>query len=240
MPAIAVIGTDGAGKTTIIRMLLESSALPFRYVYMGINIEASNFALPTTRFVAYLRRRRAKKSRNARPLSITPHDRLPPKRQLIDKLRAVARLINRLAEAWYRQLVSWCYQLRGYIVLYDRHFMFDFALPTADSQDQPLDKRLHSWCLTHFYPRPDLAVYLDAPAEVLFARKGEWGIQYLETRRQALLRQGVQTRNFVQVDVTQPLDAVYTEVLNHIMRFHERHYRSTNATVGPSTCPDKR
>jgi thymidylate kinase len=233
MAAIAIIGPDGAGKTTITRMLLASSSLPFKYVYMGINIDASNFALPTTRLAAYLKKRWG----NGLPASTTAH---PPtstrrdrKRQLISNLRAIARLVNRLADEWYRQMVSWSYQWRGYIVLYDRHFVFDFALDTAEGRNQPFDKRLHSWCLSHLYPRPDLTVYLDAPAEVLYARKGEWTIDNLESKRQTMLRQGSTLPNFIQVDAMQPLDVVYDEVLGHIMRFRTSRTQASHLTTEP-------
>ena len=143
------------------------------------------------------------------------------KRKRFRTLRVTGRVVNLLAEEWYRQLMSWSYQLRGYVVLYDRHFVFDFSLMAEDAQELTFSKWFHSWCIAHFYPRPDLVICLDAPAEVLFARKGEWDEQYLETRRQALLCQGEHVPNFVQVDVTQPLDMVYIEVLNHILRYHE-------------------
>src|SRR5437667_23836 len=46
---VALIGPDGAGKTTIGRRLEKSLPLPVRYLYMGVNAEASNALLPTTR-----------------------------------------------------------------------------------------------------------------------------------------------------------------------------------------------
>jgi ABC-type phosphate/phosphonate transport system ATPase subunit len=58
MPSVALIGPDGAGKTTLTRMLLSSGALPFRYIYMGVDIGASNVALPTSRMADRWKRRR--------------------------------------------------------------------------------------------------------------------------------------------------------------------------------------
>jgi thymidylate kinase len=127
-------------------------------------------------------------------------------------LWAAGRLINFLAEEWYRQLLSWSYQALGYIVLYDRHFLFDFSLDGVDSDVWTFEKRLHRWILTRLYPRPSLVIYLDSPAEVLFARKGEKTPEELENRRQAFLRQGAQVCNFVRVDGTPPLEKVCTEV----------------------------
>ena len=49
MVTVALIGADGAGKTSVARALERSRDLPIKYLYMGINTEASNHMLPTTR-----------------------------------------------------------------------------------------------------------------------------------------------------------------------------------------------
>jgi hypothetical protein len=77
-----------------------------------------------------------------------------------------------------------------------------------------------------------LVIYLDAPAEVLFARKGEANLQWLEERRQAFLSQGTQTPGFVCVDATQPLDAVYADVHERILGFYEAHSKSRRTGTG--------
>ena len=220
MSSIAIIGPDGAGKTTITRMLQASSSLPLKYLYMGINIEASNFALLTSRLIEHLKRYRQKKS----SVSSSQSQEKGNGSGFGGKLWAAARLANRLADEWYRQMLAWSYQVRGYIALYDRHFLFDFSLDSHDDSNQPLSKRLHRWFLSHFYPCPDLVIYLDAPAEVLFARKGEKTLQDLEARRQAFIRLGKEIPNFVLIDGTQPLEAVYVEVNEHIIRFCENRH----------------
>jgi len=220
MLSVALIGPDGAGKTTISRMLEESAPLPLKYIYMGINIEASNYALPTSRFVEYIRRRRSGKPGQSRSLQF----RKDGSGSLGAILWAAARLVNRLADEWYRQVLSWSYQARGYIALYDRHFLFDFSLGSVTSRRPCFDERLHRWLLTHLYPRPDLIIYLDAPAGVLFARKGEKCIEELERRRQSFLRQREKFNNFVLVDATQPLATVYTDVARCIAQFWRTTY----------------
>ena len=222
MFSVALIGPDGAGKSTISRALVESSPFLFKAIYMGDNIEACNFALPTSRLAGYFRRRRnrnAERSRAAGESSTTSGSR---KVSLGQMVWAAGRLANFLAEEWYRQLLSWSYQARGYIVLYDRHFLFDFSLDGVDSDVLAFERRLHRWILTRLYPRPSLIVYLDSPAEVLFARKGEKTMRDLENRRQAFLRQGTQFRNFVQVDGTQPPDRVCAEVCRLIAEYSGR------------------
>lgn len=219
MAAVALIGPDGAGKTTIARRLVRSGTVPLRYLYMGINTESSNLALPTSRLIVWLkpwlRSRRSgaeidRSSKNGQPVE----SRSP------GPLWTAARLVNRVAEEWFRQFVSWCYQRCGYVVLYDRHFLFDFASEVVIQQPQSFDKRLHYYLLNHFYPRPDLVVYLDAPGQILFARKGESTVEELNRRREAMLRKGQTTVGFIRVDASQPLDAVCEEIAGYIARLH--------------------
>lgn len=233
MPSIALIGPDGAGKTTLTHMLQTSGLIPCRYLYMGVEMSASNVALPTSRLVAFLRRRlRGSAAATAAPNGVAGSDaaRPAPARRR-SRLRASARLANRLLEEWYRQLVSWYYQVRGYVVLYDRHFLFDFA-PEIAPQPRSLEQRVHSWCLDHLYPRPDLVIYLDAPGAVLFARKGELSVAELERRREGFLRQSTRFRNFVRVDATRPLSEVFEDVTRHVLRVTGTRHRPIEAAAG--------
>jgi thymidylate kinase len=216
MASVALIGPDGAGKTTLARMLEDCELRPIRCLYMGVAIPSSNVMLPTTRLAAWLKERVERPRRSeAGPEHPAPGIKGGGGRS---RLRAAARLTNRLLEEWYRQLVSAWYQLRGYVVLYDRHFLFDYAPEIMAGERETLEQRVHRWSLTYCYPRPDLVIFLDAPGEVLFARKGELSPKELERRRQAFLRQGERLTNFVRVDATSPLDQVHDEVLGHVLR----------------------
>lgn len=230
MTSIAIIGPDGAGKTTITRRLVESSPFPFKYVYMGINIEACNFALPTTRWAKRIRQWAGKIEEPSPSTTPPPARRHRSLRSLPTKLWAAARLLNRLADEWYRQFISWYYQSRGFIVLYDRHFAFDFSEDHSAQGGEPLSSRLHRWCLTRFYPLPDCVIFLDAPPEVLYARKPEWPIEDLERKRRTLLRLGERLPNFFRIDATQPIETVYAQVTATIEAFCASH-RSFSKTV---------
>jgi thymidylate kinase len=230
MRSVALIGPDGAGKTTLTKMLLHSGEFPFRYIYMGVDISASNIALPTSRLADLWKR--GGQQRASAPAT-EPDSGVNPRARPGGRARAAARLLNRLLEEWFRQLVSWSYQARGFVVLYDRHFLFDFAPEIVESQPDTLERRIHTWFLTHAYPRPDLVVFLDAPGEVLFARKGESSVDELERRRQAFLRQGLRYPFFVSVDATQGLEAVYAEILELIRRAPSE--PGTSASLTPAT-----
>jgi thymidylate kinase len=211
MRSIALIGPDGAGKTTLSRMLQQSPVLRLKYIYMGIEIRKSNITLPTSRWIERVKERGSRRDAKSRDDASGP-----ARRGIGAAAWAAARLTNRLAEEWFRQTASWYYQVRGFTVLYDRHFVFDFAPEVAGHPREPLDKRIHRWCISTFYPRPDLTVFLDAPGTLLFARKGELSASELERRRQAFLQVGQRIPGFVRVDATRRVDIVYAEIVRHV------------------------
>lgn len=230
MFTIALIGPDGAGKTTISRQIDKSLPLPVKYIYMGVNVESSNTMLPTTRLVASLKKMSGKKTEWQGPPA-PGHTKPAPKgivKGSLRGIRAFLRLVNRVGEECYRQVLTWYYELRGNIVLYDRHFFVDYySYDIAPSQDyRPVTRRIHGWFLKNIYPKPDLVIYLDAPAETLFKRKGEGTIETLEWRRQEYLAMRKYLKNFEVVDASQSINQVASDVIRIIWDF----YRSRSKT----------
>jgi thymidylate kinase len=219
---VALIGPDGAGKTTVARELESVLAGSVTYLYMGVNPDASNHLLPTTRIVHALRRQRGGKS--AATDTATPRNHRASERPAVRKAlrtgRSFLRLGNRLAEEWHRALLASVHRRRGSIVVFDRHFFADYyAYDVRTPARRSAARRLHGFVLSRLYPRPDLVIYLDAPADVLFARKGEGTLESLEHRRREYLELGQILSEFVVVDATRPLDAVVHEVADVITAF---------------------
>jgi thymidylate kinase len=186
---VALIGCDGAGKTTVARALERAADPPVRYLYMGVGPDARDHGLPTARL--------------ARAVKRAP---VPP------GARSVLRLLHRIADEWYRQLLAAWQVRRGRVVVFDRHFLADFHAADVAAPDRTATRRAHGFLLTRAYPRPDLVIFLDAPPEVLFARKGEGTLASL-TRRRAEYRQlGASLERFAVVEATQPLEAVVAQV----------------------------
>lgn len=226
VPTVALVGPDGAGKTTIARMLVTRFPMPMKRIYMGVSVQSSNVVLPTTRLIQTLKRRAYRKRMqraNAPPLpEMTATDHLETRPVRRGGVGSMLRLAHRVAEEWYRQLVAWRYQRRGYVVLYDRHFLFEYNPASVEKRTYvkfSLNYRLHLWLLERFYPRPDLVIFLDAPPEVLRSRKPERALEDIQRYREDLIRQGRDVKNFVTIDVTQPVDKVLVDIINLIVQF---------------------
>lgn len=224
MFSVALIGPDGAGKTTVGRQLEKRLPLPVKYIYMGVSTDSSNVMLPTTRLMHKLKRAAGGKPDIAGPPDPNRVKKKPKglvKRTLAEG-RAMLRLANRLSEEWYRQGLAWSYQRQGNIVLFDRHFFSDYyAYDIAqEGRQRDLAQRIHGYMLKRFYPQPDLVIYLDAPAAVLYARKGEGSIEALERRRQDYLQLRHLVKNYAVVDAAQPQEQVVQEVVALIANFY--------------------
>ena len=124
---VALIGPDGAGKTTVSRRIEQSLPVPVKYIYMGVNTDASNVMLPTTRAIHALKRLRGTRPQGGPP---DPTRRRPEPRgglrRVLREARSLLALTHRLAEEWFRQTLAWYHVCRGRIVLFDRHFYSDY------------------------------------------------------------------------------------------------------------------
>jgi thymidylate kinase len=222
---VALIGPDGTGKTTVSRGLAGALPLPVKTIYMGINLETSRLMLPTTRLLLSLRRARGQAAHLVASSDPSRRRNAPVdgRRRPLRSLKSGLGLANWLAEEWFRQGVARYHRLRGNVVVFDRHFLADyyhFDVAPKEHASRPLARRIHGYHLERLYPRPDLVVCLDAPAETLAQRKCEAGVEWLEGRRRQYLEMSKVFPNFVVVDATASLDRVTNEVARAILDFH--------------------
>jgi thymidylate kinase len=222
---VALIGPDGAGKTSVAHQLERLLEIPVKYVYMGVNPDSSNYLLPTTQAVHALRRLRGAKSDTSGPKDSRAPDRAAPRGRLRRALRSgrsFLRLGNRLAEEWHRAAVASLHRRRGSVVVFDRHFFADYyAYDVSAKPRRSASRRLHGVILSRLYPRPDLVIYLDAPAELLLERKGEGTLESLDRRRREYMELGQILREFAVVDASRPLETVTREVAEVIAAYSE-------------------
>jgi thymidylate kinase len=158
--SVAILGPDGAGKTTLTRGLAASVPLPTRNVYMGVWRE-----YPWDRWL-----------------------RVVPGAQLGARL---VRLTARSLECRY-------HRRRGRIVLLDRS-TYDATLPSPG-----LDWRGRATAaiVRRLSRSPDLMLILDAPADVMYARKGEQGVAVLARDRASYLRLAARHGRATVIDAT--------------------------------------
>jgi thymidylate kinase len=220
---VALIGLDGAGKTTVSNELEAELGLPVKSIYMGVNLHSSRTMLPHMRLILVLRRLRGadptatsdiKSSRDAPNTLIG---------RFATAARSGVRLTNWLAEEWYRQSVAAYYTRRGTVVVFDRHFFADFYEEEIRTgrPERRLSERIHVFLLQHLYPKPDLVVFLDAPAEVLHARKPEGSLERLRKKQTDYRALRKLLPDAVVVDAAMPKDEVITEVASVIRTFYE-------------------
>ena len=212
MYTVALIGPDGAGKTTIARRLEREAAPWIKYVYMGVNPNSSNHLLPMSRLVRAVR---ARKAARQNPHQAEASHTAP---SLQAGIRATARLMNQLSEEGYRQLLAWYHVRKGRLVIFDRHFFADYYSHdiTGEHGSRPLARRLHGVFLERLYPKPVLTIFLDASPELLLARKGEGTLESITRMRADYLALAGTLPRFTVVDASRSRDEVVDEVMRRI------------------------
>jgi len=225
MFTVALVGPDGAGKSTIGQKLEQISPLPVKYIYMGVNLESSNMVLPTTRLWLEVKRARGQRpdiTTRPRQTYYPNKDRKSFGKKIAASIKAFLRLASLTVEEWFRQIVIWSYNLRGYLVILDRHFYFDYYAHDVanDNPNRSLTSKIHGFMLQKFYPKPDFVIFLDAPAEILYARKPEGTIQAREDRRQEYMKLRNLVKHYAVVDVSRPEEESTQEVCKLIMNYY--------------------
>lgn len=212
---VALVGPDGAGKSTISRRLAARDlGRPVKVVYMGVNLDASTTMLPTTRLALAVKKRRG--GRGDMTMRVDHHQQGSGGASAMRDAKDALRLTLWLAEEWYRQGIASWWSRRGSVVIFDRHFLADYA-STGGGAARRWPARLHERLLVSVYPKPGLVVCLDAPGAVLHARKAEASAQWLEERRWHYRQIEALVPRFAVVDVDRDLEDVLDDISDLII-----------------------
>lgn len=140
---LALVGADGAGKTSTIQTIHDTAPFGVQVAYLGWRRKAAS------------------------PDGTTSVGSPPAPKSSVHQVLGVGVWTLRTA----RRLFPVHVQARlGRVVLCDRHPIEIGAVDGATSQ---MARTLRGFVANHLLPRPDRIVLLAAPGEVLYARKGE-------------------------------------------------------------------
>jgi thymidylate kinase len=133
-------------------------------------------------------------------------------------------LARNLTKQWQRYAVSRHYRASGKLVIFDR-YSYDALLPSAQRPSlKGKLRRFRRWLLAYSCPPPNLILFLDAPGELLYSRKGERSPADLEAQRQQYLRLQSVLPQMVVVDASRGAESVRQEATNLIWQKYAQQF----------------
>jgi len=198
---VVVLGPDGVGKTSVLDRIGDNLVPAFR------------------RKAPFHLRPHLGRGKAALSSPVTdPHGACPR-----GGLLSTAKLFYFLFDYVFGYALQLRPQLvRSTLVLFDRYFHDLLADPRRYRYGGAiwLARLVGRWV-----PKPDLWVLLDAPGEIVVARKGEVSLVEATRQRQAYRDVLAPFQNVARVDASQPLEAVVREVEDHILDRLEKRMR---------------
>jgi thymidylate kinase len=189
---VVFLGADGSGKSTVIDRAMQSLAPAFW--------RTARYHLRPS-----LRKRKSKHKEAVRAFATEPYT---------QPLRGRGASLAKLPYWWLGYLIGYARDIfpqlaSSTLVLFDRYYYDILVDPRRYRYRGSL------WparFVGRFVPHPHLTILLDAPPEVLFARKPEVPLEEITRQRQEYLKLVRDMRDGHVVDASRPLDDVVAEV----------------------------
>ncbi len=198
---VAVLGPDGAGKSTLIANLRQELGRAFRRT-------AAFHLMP-----GLLRRQG-----DGAPVT-DPHGR-PPRPWLVSLLKLAYYGLEYTLGYWLKIRPALA---RSTLVLFDRYYEDVLVDPRRYRYGGPV------WVarlLCRFIPGPDLWLILDAPEEAIVQRKREVPLEEVRRQREGYRRLALALPNTVLLDAVQPPEEVAREARDAVLTYlHARYVR---------------
>lgn len=208
-------GIDGAGKTTLIRSILDRLAenrLKFSYVWGGLEpylmrlvkkVIKRSFLANYDMFEDYTQYTVKKRE-------------ISKKHPLLSKLYFLMTLLDYLPRIFFRMTFP---LLLGKRIIADR-YVFDVAIALCLNFDYS-ESRLNRIIKRLFYiiPKPDLVFLIDTPEKIAFNRKEDVpSLKYLRETRELYLRLA-EEYGMIVLDGRQPVDHLSSKIEAELKRF---------------------
>jgi thymidylate kinase len=197
---VAVLGPDGAGKSTVIEGLRKEMAGAFRR---------------TARF--HLMPGLLQRPSNSGPVT-DPHGK-PPRSWLFSLLKLAYYWLDYTLGYWLRIRPL---LVRSTLVLFDRYYDDLLVDPRRYRYEGPM------WLARlagRLIPRPNLFIFLDLPAELTHTRKPEVALDEVRKLRDHYLALARSLPNATVVDASRPLEEVIAEAERIVLSYMEHRTR---------------
>ena len=205
---VAVLGPDGAGKSTLIQALQKQLMGPFRRT-------------------AVLHLRPHFGVRAVGPGPTRPHDK-PARPTAVAMAKLLYYWIDYELGYWLRvrPLLA-----RSTLVLFDRYYPDVLVDPRRYRYGGPMG---FARLIAKLVPRADVILVLDAPERELLARKQELDLKEAQRLRQAYRHQAARLREAELLDASQPRDVVTRHAADTIVAYLQHRCSGAQVVAGPA------
>jgi len=190
---VVILGPDGSGKSSVIDKIIPDLAPAFRktqYIHLRPSLGRENTG------------------RN------TPVD-APHSRRARGRFASVVKVFYLLFDYCVGYLLRIRPMLvRSTFVVFDRYYHDLMVDPKRYRFSGPL---WFARSVAGLVPKPDVTILLDAPADLIQARKKEVPLKETERQREEYLRLVGEMQNGIVIDASQPLESVVTDVNKAIL-----------------------